>query len=1187
MSPFQVRLLHPVKMEDAEQRPLLVYLPGTDGTGQAILPQVPNLIKAGFDVRCLYIPPSDRSSWSQLQSQLLYLLQEALQARPPHLRRATLVAESFGGCLGLRAALAAPQLFSSLVLLNPATSFGGSLGGLSSFVAATNLLALFPKDMYTTAQTVMMPLLADSDRVSRAGADALRSMLFMTPPFDFDEPGGGGAPGAAPDASSSYAYGSGGGGGGAPEPWGGGGAAQWGAGRNRGAPAAGGPWAPAGGGEGSLFAPAAAANFRANMLRDGNVPDADLARMRVPTLVVCSARDRMLPSLAEGARLARAIPGSRRVILPNSGHAALLERGIDLADILRDARMLPAARGAAAEEGAAAARAVGAPRTAAGAGGGDGSSGSNGNGGGGGGAGTAAAAANGAGGAATTSGGSSSISTAELRRSGGEGAAANGAAAAAAAASGAAPTGASGGTGEASPAGSRSASPAPAPAPPDADLSWDEWSQYLGPWRDLVSPVLLGTERLPDPSGAAAGRPIIFVGNHQRIGLYDMPLLMYLLYLRGFKPRGLAHPGHWAGPLGPFFERFGAVKAGPMTAFKLLKAGEQVLLFPGGAREVNKPRGSEYTLAWPDDRPDFVRLAGKTNAIIVPFAAVGADDAYDVMMDVDEVLQAPVLGSLATAALQRWAPGLDPREALLPVTRLPGLGLPIPALVPLPNLQRLYFKILDPIDTAELGLGSKDAEGWQRVYDEIRASVEGGMQELLELRSTDGDRDVDKRVSKAPARAAFKAAGADPMPRADAAAAAPPPPAPEGEQDGPKQRVPQPADALMWQPEFRALLATHPDGPAAFALAAHGRLLAAAQAQLAAAGGAAEALRPARTAFSDGGGRFVRRGAGSMVMHAQTLAGGGLVDWGHQSFGLGPYGLYSKTSLWLRAGAGSLVPLTPHLELEMFAPLAAAAPLPDKAAAAAGGAAAPAGAEAAEGGGRGGGAPILFYLNLVPRASLALYPAYVDRYYTSPPPACTAAAAVTQTGGGGGGSWAALEAACAGSALFERFVSPSLHVRAFSSTAILFNVDSGPEGRAAMLDAIEGAAAIWGGWLAADRAASLDALCGTPPPPPTHTAAPAPACAAAAAAAAGLSVGHPALMAAATAAAAASGWLLAGAPAAAGGLGAALLAEAPALDAGWRRFPRREPAAAALSKAFGDDAMEAWWSSVDGSARVG
>ncbi len=56
---------------------------------------------------------------------------------------------------------------------------------------------------------------------------------------------------------------------------------------------------------------------------------------------------------------------------------------------------------------------------------------------------------------------------------------------------------------------------------------------------------------------------------------------------RGFEARGLAHPGHWSGPMGPFFEQFGAVKAGPMTAYKLLRNGEQVLLFPGGMQEAD------------------------------------------------------------------------------------------------------------------------------------------------------------------------------------------------------------------------------------------------------------------------------------------------------------------------------------------------------------------------------------------------------------------------------------------------------------------------------------------------------------------------------------------------------------------------------------------------------------------------
>lgn len=46
-------------------------------------------------------------------------------------------------------------------------------------------------------------------------------------------------------------------------------------------------------------------------------------------------------------------------------------------------------------------------------------------------------------------------------------------------------------------------------------------------------------------------------------------------------------------------------------------------------REVAKRRGEEYLLQWKES-PDFVRLAARCNALIVPFAAVGADDAFDV-----------------------------------------------------------------------------------------------------------------------------------------------------------------------------------------------------------------------------------------------------------------------------------------------------------------------------------------------------------------------------------------------------------------------------------------------------------------------------------------------------------------------------------------------------------------------------
>ena len=85
-------------------------------------------------------------------------------------------------------------------------------------------------------------------------------------------------------------------------------------------------------------------------------------------------------------------------------------------------------------------------------------------------------------------------------------------------------------------------------------------------------------------------------GNHTLIGLYDLPLLVHELYLRGYRVRGLAHPGHWKTPLGPLFQNLGAVKASPMAAYRLLQDAQAVLLFPGGGREVSLH--SWYTALW-------------------------------------------------------------------------------------------------------------------------------------------------------------------------------------------------------------------------------------------------------------------------------------------------------------------------------------------------------------------------------------------------------------------------------------------------------------------------------------------------------------------------------------------------------------------------------------------------------------
>ena len=46
---------------------------------------------------------------------------------------------------------------------------------------------------------------------------------------------------------------------------------------------------------------------------------------RTRTLLIASGEDRLLPSLTEAVRLQSLLPSAQRVVLPDSGHTALLE----------------------------------------------------------------------------------------------------------------------------------------------------------------------------------------------------------------------------------------------------------------------------------------------------------------------------------------------------------------------------------------------------------------------------------------------------------------------------------------------------------------------------------------------------------------------------------------------------------------------------------------------------------------------------------------------------------------------------------------------------------------------------------------------------------------------------------------------------------------------------------------------
>eukprot|EP00798_Chlamydomonas_sp_ICE-L_P021423 gene21423-28387_t len=564
--------------------------PCTDCTGQSIVPQLDSMSKAGYDVWTLVIPADNRSGWDELTAvttslmeQLIHMWRPSCPSRDPSeedgwapapadyngapgpqaTTKITLVAESFGGCLAFRLALTSSHLLSRMVVLNAATCFNQSLNGLSSFLSATNVMSLFPEIVYTTAQATLIPLLVDSERTGPEGARLIRAMINM-------------------DAAGHMSA------------------------RKRQAPSSAPPgWSGPNLGGGPLFNlqmhdPAAAINYRVNLMRGGIVTDDSLSMIRVPTLILCSARDRMLPSIEEGARLARNIPGASRIILPDSGHGALLERSVSLVALMQQAGFSTSHTDVDSS---------GLPSTS-------GPSSSNGSR-------PAAASAQ-----MPLGGGGSYRSSPEA-----------------------------GGQGQRQETSQGATSSAPPPkagaAKGNSSSSWDAWTQRLGAWRDLVSPMVVGAENLPVAGTPEFDRPMLFVGNHGLMGVYDTPLLMYELYIRGYSVRALAHPGHWNNPMGGLIESLGGVKASPMAAFRLLKNKEKVLLFPGGAREVVKKQGEHYQLLW-KDTPDFVRLATKCKALIVPFAAT---PPLSVIMETDEQVDHPILGPIVRDILH-W---VDPK----------------------------------------------------------------------------------------------------------------------------------------------------------------------------------------------------------------------------------------------------------------------------------------------------------------------------------------------------------------------------------------------------------------------------------------------------------------------------------------------------------------------------------------------
>ena len=655
-----VEIFQPPGCETSDEttRPLLLFLPGIDGSGLAGASQWPRL-RADFSIHALRISPEDRTSFD---AQVNFVERRLVEHGVGDRRDAMLVGESAGAVLALGVALRAPDRVSALCLVNPATSFARSPMAL-----VAPLLPLMPRQLYEAAPAFITPIFGRPSWAAPILGEA-------APPRTASLP----APDQMLRASRALAALL------PPD------ALRW---RVE-----------------QLGKAAAAVNAQ---LDAANGSPAWAAR----TLLLAAELDVVLDSMGETKRLAGVLPGATRRALSGAGHACLdggslnlrLELQLSglLAPLLRPPATLPpppppisavSTAAASASEGAEAEVEAETSEAAAAA------------------AAVAAAAA--------------AVAEEEEEE------------AAASAVIAAAPEEEEAARLAWQSRGSARGVPDPAPA--------SLFEGWLGQMRRLFSPTFFSTdaggnlvpglEQLPPTAEGAP--PLLLLGNHQLFGFDGPMILEELLRERGVALTALVYPPllDAESPLAPLpyplpgtaatFERFGAVPASGRALFKSLSRGEHTLLFPGGGREVFKRKGEAYRLFWPDS-PDVVRLAARLNATLLPFAGLGGDDSFEISLDSDELLNAPLVGPFFRERVAKM-PSLVQDDVFVPP-----VGTILPA--------RYYFAFGAPLPTD--GIDPADDAAVEAAYAELRAGVLGGIERLRELRERDPYSDFAQRTA--------------------------------------------------------------------------------------------------------------------------------------------------------------------------------------------------------------------------------------------------------------------------------------------------------------------------------------------------------------------------------------------------------------------------------------------------------
>lgn len=223
---------------------------------------------------------------------------------------------------------------------------------------------------------------------------------------------------------------------------------------------------------------------------------------------------------------------------------------------------------------------------------------------------------------------------------------------------------------------------------------------------------------------------VLIVGSHNGgLAAPDMWMMMYDWFKRFGTERltyGLMHRNIWLvfPELAKMAVRTGALQAHPKMAIAALKAGADVLVYPGGGQDVFRPYSQRNKIYFAERR-GFIKLALRESVPIVPAISWGAHDSIFVIDDIYDKIK-PLMQQFNLP----WLFNIDPE--VFPIY----LGLPWGlAIGPFPNFPlptQMHTRVCAPIRFEKYGrAAANDRDYVEACYQKVLAEMQGALDQLI------------------------------------------------------------------------------------------------------------------------------------------------------------------------------------------------------------------------------------------------------------------------------------------------------------------------------------------------------------------------------------------------------------------------------------------------------------------------